>query len=201
MILSNGKISTVGGRVLNSISAPPYGGQTLLQTVNVSMDTANRGAISGWNIWVQGSSNNLNLLNTSSATSGIRLQDVSGTFYDVQYGASRNDPDFPDAVINRLVYTDIGTSKAMKLTGLNNANKYDLLFCSFAADATDVDNTDIIVQGVTKFVAVDNPNTVYKTLFSKVSPSATEIAINVQGSPINAKYGCVNAFIIKEYSS
>lgn len=178
---------------LKNVTAPGAGPQT----INIKLDTG-QPVISGWNIWTQGNANNTGFLNTNGTSTGIKLVDLGGVFYDVQYNNSRNDADFPDAVINRLCYTDMGGSKSMKLTGLDNSSTYDLLFCSHASDADASDYTDFIVQGVTKFAAVDIAGVIFKTAFSKVAPSAGEITITIQGSPYNQKYGCVNGFILKE---
>lgn len=176
--------------------APAAGGN---QTVNIKFDTA-QVVIAGWNVWVQGINNGA-FLNTAGSSSGVQLLDVSGYFYDVEYSASKNDAHFPDQVINRLCYTDIGDSKSMKLTGLNNNSRYDLLFCSFASDANNIDNTDFIVQGLTKFSAVDDPDIVFKTSFQGVAPVAGEISITIQGSPADQKYGCFNALILTQIAN
>ena len=187
------------------LATKPTVSSSLIQTINVKLDTANP-TIPGWNIWKDSFEggvgvNTTPFLNTLGATTGFLMETISGYFESVTYSATKNDPDFPDAVINRLVYTLPTISKQLKITGLDNSKVYDIVVCSFANDADNSDNTDIIVNGVTQFVAVNTNTIVYKTSFLKVSPISGAINLTIQGSPLSGKYGCANAFKLFEYLS
>lgn len=176
-------------------------GPTLSQTLNVKFDFSGAPTISGWNMWYDTFGTLvLPLNNTSGSASGINIENISGYFDGpAVYSSTIGDLDFPDAVINRLLFTVPNVSKQMKLTGVDNAKRYTIMLCAFAEDADFNDNTDYIVQGVTKYAPIDVPNQIYKTIFSDIAPIWGEISITVQGSPIDGRYGCVNGLIIKEY--
>ena len=181
------------------ISSGLVSGPLPSQTININLETAAR-PISLWNTWIQGGTNTA-FNNTLGTATGIQMIDVSGTYVlDGPYSSNNLDTEFPNDVVNYLMYTNPNTSKTLKLTGLNPLYRYDFNFCSYAGPSTDAsDNTNLTVAGTLKFIAVST-NKIYKTTFTVNQPTSGEITIIYTGST-GSNYGCINGFILKEYSS
>lgn len=180
------------------------GSSTLLQTVNVDLEAVSK-TIPNWNVWVQGTAHNA-LFNSLGATTSLSLQDISGTYAaddPAQGYPIPENSEFPNSVLENMMYVEAGTTKVFRLEGCSTSRKYGFKFGIWGAfdELYSDSKTNITVAGVTNTVLVTRGQMFYSTEFTNISPNGSgQIQITIAG--LNAgDYPGLNAFIIKEYSS
>lgn len=180
---------------------PTGSGSTLLQTVNVKIDE-NAGSYSSWNWWRRGLSDSLNLLNSSGATTGFNMLYLGGAYTAYEVGSEALDVDFPAPVLRYMMGLE-NSSILTRITGLNAANTYKITFAGYQDVSDPTSITDVIVNGVTyHLLGPNSAGIVYKVTATVVNPPSGIIDISyINATAGSGFFACINAFILKEYTS
>ena len=173
-----------------------------LQSININFE-ANGGwtAQSGWNTWSEHSSDEMVLTNQAGTATPFKLLDLGGEWDREVAGTYVEIPGWPQAVLERNVYTfNASTGKTLRFNNLDVTKKYILKFAAIQNyDSGPTDNlTDITVNGQTKRNGLIIANELNIAEFTVLNPVGGMINITIWPAP-GATYALICAMKLEEY--